>query len=103
MDIDARVSALSEDGQHNLDFEYRGKIHVTSRMENVLKQGSVSGAHTEWLDDYYFVQMRLHSRSELWAWVNGAVFLAPGKLELSHDGRRKTCTVRYKIFQVENQ
>lgn len=103
MGIDARVAAISEDGKENLDLEYYGKIKITKQIEDVIAARGKSGiSKTEWGDGYYWVTPRIHSRSERWAWVNDAVFLACGKLALStnKDGA-SVSTVSYRVYRVE--
>ncbi|KAJ9493701.1 hypothetical protein H2202_010823 [Exophiala xenobiotica] len=102
MGINARVSAVSEDGKENLDLEYYGKIKITQQIENVIAARGETGAGTEWGGGYYFITPRIHSRSERWAWVNDAVFLACGKLTLSRkDDGSSVSTVSYRIYKVE--
>jgi len=92
--IDARASAISDDGQENLDFEYQGKIEITPDVEKLFS--GKEEAALEWGDCYYYTTPRIFSRSERWAWVNDAVFVAAGKLRLDK-GR---VTVSYRIYQV---
>lgn len=102
MGIDARVSAMSEDGKENMELQYYGKIKITKKIEGVIAATGETRTGTEWGDGYYWVTPRIHSRSEKWAWVNDSVFLACGKLTLSRnqDGS-SVSTVSYRVYKVE--
>lgn len=92
--IDARASAVSDDGLQNLDVMYMGKFEVTPEMEVVISgKGDESSA---WGSSYYYTTPRFSSRSAEWAWVNDAVFIASGKLA-SRDGRN---TASYRVYKV---
>jgi hypothetical protein len=92
--IDARSSAISNDGKENMDFAYLGKMEITPEVEEVIS--GKSGKEMEFGDCYYYTTPRIYSRCERWAWVNDTVFVAAGKLRLE-EGRP---VVSYRIYKV---
>ncbi|EXJ76266.1 uncharacterized protein A1O5_00774 [Cladophialophora psammophila CBS 110553] len=69
--IDARASALSDDGSLNLEFAYTGKMHVTP---DVVKTFSwVEKCEVNFGKLYCYTVPRIFSRSEQYAWVNDTV------------------------------
>jgi hypothetical protein len=93
--IDARVSAETADGI-NLELAYLGKLSITDEVRTLF-DGSSAARETRFGEPYYYTAPRIWSRSDEFAWVNDAVFLAMGKLRLDENGRVEAC---YRILKV---
>ncbi len=93
--IDARVSAEKADGT-NLELAYLGKMHITDEVRSLF-DGSSAARETQFGEPYYYTTPRIWSRSDEFAWVNDAVFLAMGKLRLNDNGQVEAW---YRILKV---
>ncbi|KAF4493695.1 hypothetical protein FAGAP_10172 [Fusarium agapanthi] len=93
-DIDCRMSAKSTDGIA-IDMHYLGKF--TGSLNTASVFAGKAGSSVDFGDEYLYTTPRVWSRSEKFAWVNNAVFVAVGRASCP-DGSK--VQLEYNILKV---
>jgi Protein of unknown function (DUF3237) len=89
--LDVRATLKTNDGA-NIYVQYNGFLQVTEAIANILGGANES---TEFGDQYFFVNPRMETGDERYAWVNQTLFLGQGRAVAGP-------AVEYLIYRVDN-
>ncbi len=91
--LDVRATFETDDGAF-LYIQYYGLIHFTDQAAAVLE----SGGETQYGDHYFFINPRIETGDERYAWLNDIFCVAEGRL-LTVDGGP---AVQYRVFKLDH-
>lgn len=75
LNVDVRATLKTDDGAY-IYAQYLGKLHMNDAVMNALANGTA----TQVGDTYFMTQPRFESGSEKYAWLNGIVAVAEGRV-----------------------
>ncbi len=85
--LDVRATLETDDGAL-IYLAYYGVLHLNERVMQVL----ATGGSTEYGETYFFTQPRFETGDARYAWLNGVVAVAEGKLSAQR--------VDYRVYQL---
>lgn len=89
--LDVRVTFKTDDGA-NIYVQYHGVLEVTEAIARILEGADES---TEFGDQYFFINPRMETGDERYAWVNQTTFLGQGRVVAGP-------AVEYVIYRLDN-